>query len=68
LFFEVVFLYSQSSKPIVFSVERNSNSLVSRIYRRTDAALKAKRDQEMKDEDETTSNEENIAGEDDHQL
>jgi len=28
----------------------------------------AKRDQEMKDEDETTSNEENIAGEDDHQL
>jgi len=68
LFFEVVFLYSQSSKPIVFSVERNSNSLVSRIYRRTDAALKAKRDHEMKDEDETTSNEENIAREDDYQL
>jgi len=32
----------------------------------TDAALKAKRDQEMKDEDETTSNEENIAREDDY--
>ena len=34
----------------------------------TDAAHKPKRDQEMKDEDETTSNEENIAGEDRHQL